>query len=91
MSPVSYYPALNGRQPHSNLENYLKVIKEKLYDVLIFRINFMLKPLLTIDKFSALSEAEYIIFIFMLLQFIVYTCDYLILVQRLITLLHKTP
>ncbi|AOE42416.1 hypothetical protein BEE12_21655 (plasmid) [Pantoea agglomerans] len=91
MSPVSYYSALNGRQPHSNLKNYLKLIKEKLYDVLIFRINFMLKPLLTIDKFSALSEAEYIIFIFMLLQFIVYTCDYLILVQRLITLLHKTP
>lgn len=91
MSPVSYYPALNGRQPHSNLKNYLKLNKEKLYDVLIFRMNFMLKPLLTIDKFSALSEAEYIIFIFMLLQFIVYTCDYLILVQRLITLLHKTP
>lgn len=91
MSPVSYYPALNGRQSYSNLKNYLKVIKEKLYDVLIFRINFLLKPLLTIDKFSALSEAEYIIFIFMLLQFIVYTCDYLILVQRLIILLHKTP
>lgn len=91
MSPVSYYSALNGRQPHSHLKNYLKLIKEKLYDVLIFRINFMLKPLLTIDKFSALSEAEYIIFIFMLLQFIVYTCDYLVLVQRLITLLHKTP
>jgi len=51
----------------------------------------MLKPLLTIDKFSVLSEAEYIFVIFMLLQFIVYTCDYLILVQRLITLLHKTP
>jgi len=91
MSPVSYYPALNGRQSHSNIRNYLKVIKEKLYDVLIFRINFMLKPLLTIDKFSVLSEAEYIFVIFMLLQFIVYTCDYLILVQRLITLLHKTP
>ena len=91
MSPVSYYPALNGRQSHSNIRNHLKVIKEKLYDVLIFRINFMLKPLLTIDKFSVLSEAEYIFVIFMLLQFIVYTCDYLILVQRLITLLHKTP
>lgn len=91
MSPVSYYPALNGRQPHSNLKNYLKVIKEKLYGVLIFRINFMLKPLLTIDKFSALSEAEYIFVIFMLLQCIVYTCDYLTLLQRLITLLRKVP
>jgi len=91
MSLVNYYAALNSQQPHSDIKNYLKVSKKKLYGILMFRINFMLKPLLIIDKNSALSEAECIFIIFILLQFIVYICDYLKLLQRLITLLHKAP